>query len=782
MDPMEKTIADIEQMIEDYRDNVLQEKYANSFQKLQEKSEELKKRFQELLEMQKTNNMGNLSWKIFRKFQKTMSSFKKLVFFANRYIRKGGNKVQAEHIALQNKYIHNYVMFEEIKKQIDFYIENGKEVEKEFREKTPYEDIQKSFSKFYINEEQVLIPKQNVAIFEKLVKMRLDMQKVLENTVKQLKEYQEKNIEPETEDLGIIFPSIEDSKSFLLSDKEIDKKIDVYRNQIQDLQGKKGKQKTYQFKMANESYQYVIPIAYKGEFINIISNMSFYVSLKNLRENAKKNEVKKEVSLDSSLLKTMNSYQIKTYLETLLIRMESDKRKPSIEVLNHNGQRKEIPLAYYNEYQKVLVTLIENIYMVHYEDIMMYPVEKQKNILEETITKIESIQMEPTMTINGKEISKLLAPYYVKVLDMLKQLSNPNQIDFNYAETLNSKERLLYFTDMVGKICRMDLQPKLSFEILGEKIEVPVSHLYELNKCKEQIEQLMEEIQYAIDEDKVSNLSDIQQYEYYRRIIQQKMIASKKGPRIEVEYFGYQISIPQKAFESFQECYKRMTLLKDSIDLTAIEEKKKFNVKKVRKPLKDKIKTMSAKTKLKIVSGIASIGFKLSKLSFAAAETFARAGEKIQEKSEDVSITSEKINFCSQFGAVVIPIQNAHVTPAQNTLVSNESENLSKPYPLSESYQKSPCTIVKINIQMPDKSLFSVTYDMDYAQAYVDELLNNGGVIESVGVVPELAEESYKENPQETFNIRLNQLNPAGNNTLLAQEVREKIKENGVIR
>ena len=39
------------------------------------------------------------------------------------------------------------------------------------------------------------------------------------------------------------------------------------------------------------------------------------------------------------------------------------------------------------------------------------------------------------------------------------------------------------------------------------------------------------------------------------RIIQQKMIASKKGPRIEVEYFGYQISIPQKAFESFQECY-----------------------------------------------------------------------------------------------------------------------------------------------------------------------------------------------------------------------------------
>ena len=73
---MKDLLKEIELSILDYQNNVLQGKYADNLQKLQEKLDSLKKTFDEFLELQKTTK---LSWKSNVQFRAAIQYFKILL-------------------------------------------------------------------------------------------------------------------------------------------------------------------------------------------------------------------------------------------------------------------------------------------------------------------------------------------------------------------------------------------------------------------------------------------------------------------------------------------------------------------------------------------------------------------------------------------------------------------------------------------------------------------------------------------------------------------------------
>ena len=823
---MKDLLKEIELSILDYQNNVLQGKYADNLQKLQEKLDSLKKTFDEFLELQKTTK---LSWKSNVQFRAAIQYFKILNLLANHYIRKGKDKELAEFTVLKNKYIQNFTMLEVINKQLEFF-RQGSITEEEFKKKYPKENISQYFLPVTdLNGEKILIPNKNISNFEKFVRMHHDMEKVLKNNLEQLQEYQNKNVEPEVENLGDFSPSDIGFEKFLFTDQEIRSQIETLRNNIQKLQTNEGKQKVYQFTIGSEHYQYVIPVAKKGEFINIISEMALLSSIIKLRSNQIDHKTMTNVAVDNNILNEMNPNQAKSHLENALLRMESDKRKPQIHVFDYNGNEKVIAACFYRDYQKIVSEIIERTFQIHLEEINNLNQQEQISFYENRIAQIEKLKIPPYVLVNGVEISALLTDYYQHAKESINQLKGvPELIDFDYAETLSEKDQLSYYRNAIGMISRSDLSPKLPCNILGNPISIPLRYLISVQKCEEKIKSLKIKRKFSINEKEVLGYSKEMQFVYYGRLIQ-KMHLSKDQPKVTVEAFGEKFEIPKEAFDNFQECVKRMNELKN---LNKQKEMKKFKVKNIKKSLTDKIKKMPSKIKIAIASTFTVGAVLLSSLAALTSSHQNDLGEKIVTVAEEAlnqdfeSLTSsfsqsvfsqsvaenynannkihvqskivnrenenknvskqdekndqelieeqKKIDFCSRFGSVVLPADQAQIF--ENPF------DLTKPLSMKKEFQKTPCTIVKINVRMPNQELFSVPYNTDCAQAYVDELLNNGGILESVGVVSQLSEENYKKYNQETGILTLDQINPIGNNTLLAEEVRETVKEMGVSR
>lgn len=822
--------------IQNYKKNVIDQKYTNDLEELQSLLDNLRRLTDEYFKDNQRNFTEEVKKQIDSEVKEAIDYINLIASETAEFIRKDQSLpgITADVLLSQNAYIKNLSLRDEITRQMNYYEKASLKVRMDYQKhKTEKEFLERFVVLENAEGRRKYIVKECADAYQKLVSMKQNLNLVLRRDLKNLQKLYNRSLkELPPKEMGEIKALDVDPSLRLLSDDEVRVRAQEILKYIHALDNFPGMKESYHFTFEGHDYHVVIPVGKKAAFESKLQELAGLRDVLKERENANQRSFSTEVgasedyidiAIDHSMFDSMTVQQKTSYLQSLMLRIESQKNSQLITVLDANQNEKKIPAYYYRIYMECL-GLLEVLSMTidhRYADSLSD--DDKIRYYCSVMEKIKSSTKEPFVFVNGEKIS---AQYYQsyfeakKAYDRLvssrqistsakepiaiedKLVKNEYMIDEEYVKGLPEKLQLSYYANLIGKIATSNMQPVVVYESFGVKLNVPISLVTTVQECERRALELKELLALQIDQEKVNAKTPEMQFGYYTNLIE-RMRHSKKGPKIRVEAFGESFEIPYECLDSFQECLNQIERLKSTFELA---NKTYIKVEKVKKPMTTKVKEYfkNLSTRVKVALGIAGLtaaaltGFSIGKAqtikdvqpSYEATDDLITRDFSTPDSDVSISqIPKSPINHSTSSDDARIDgwVKNANQTLASRLggtmLLNNEalysSYDSTKPLKMNQGIQNSKATIVLVSIKMADGTLHPVNYTEQDAQTRINELISQGGVVTRVGIVSEPGELDFKQNGYITgfVNIDENSDLTHGGVTNLSKEIQDLLSQ-----
>lgn len=795
-------------MISDYRKDVIEQKYSNNIAELQSLLERLRKLTDEYFKSNQRNFTKEVMERVDSEVKEAIDYINLIASETAEFIRKDNTlpEVAADVLLSQNNYIKNLSLRDEITRQMSYYEKASLKVRTEYKNKTEAE-FQERFAVLENAEgRKKYIVKECAETYQKLSKMKKDLNFVLRNDLKQIRTIYDRYLkEMPSIDLGDIVTQDIDPSLRLLSDEEVRKRAQDILKQVHSFDKFEGVKRKFHFTFEGHDYGVIVPVGKKGEFLKCLEQLAGLRDVLKERENMNQytqtttavgfQEDYIDISIDRATFETMTLQQKLSYLQSLMLRIENQKSDQVITVKDANDKEKMIPAYYFNVYLEclnmfhVLTTSID----LNYLDSL--PFEDKIRYCQIIMEKIRRQGKEPFVTLpNGEQISAQYYQSYVEAKKLYQELiqsrakidaQSPDliednttkreyMIDESYVKELPLKLQLSYYANLIGKIATSNIVPVVVYESFGIKLNIPVNLVTTVQECERRALEIKETLKFVVDPSKVQGKTPEMQFGYYTNLIE-KMRHSNKTPKVVVDAFGESIEIPSDYLNYFQECVKQIEMLKARFEL---QNKTYIKVEKVRKPMTQKVKEYfkNISTRVKVALGFAAItaatitglGIGKAKTTEDAATLFKAANQSTISAEADVPVDdiSDSTNDTNADDDLVNDwVKSANQTMASRlggTVYLNQDQiytsfDSEKALSTHGSVKDSNATIVAVSIKTLDGTMVNINFTEMDAQARIDELVSQGGVIERVGVVSEVGEQSFKQTGHITGFIKVDE-------------------------
>lgn len=710
------------------------------------------------------------------------------------------NEEEKELFLIQNKFIEHATLYEHLEKCIKYLEEVSTHKKSELQSQSQYGVTDAMINDFFVtceNEfgEEVSIVREQAEAYKKFVSIKKNCNQLLAETHKKLEKIYNEQIENmEPIDLGDINPITVSLEDAILTTESLHNGITMLLGEISNLNQEEGRKEKYQFRFNEQDYIALVPIHKKADFENLLQSLASKQMVLNNRnqlpelrnsEHFEVVEEYKDIRIDHQLFSTLTNHQKVSYLQTIMLQIENSNYKNKMDITDIKGHAKQIPAYYYNVYQECIDTLYDLSLDANLYDVKHLSTDGKRNVYQQLMDHLCSIQQYPMVVIDGKNVPARYADKYFEFKKELLALTQPLEldaqkddglhgylIDEDYVKTLNDNLKLSYYSGLIGKASQCPLEPKVGYEAFGVKMHIPVSLLTTVQECERLTKEYMQKNELIINEMEVNARTPEMQFVYYGRIIE-KMRRSTKGPKTKVEAFGESFEIPYECLDTFHECLNRMGDLRRAMNVAhfknnprSAKPRKRYKIKKVRKPfttkVKEAFKKLSYKTKVAIALGVSAVtsfafGFvngyyqNLSSPNLVHEETSVHqvsnsATESVindalnsvatdTDQQIDSWINAAKQSIASHFGST-------YTLKGHNIYLNKDDKD---PKEINEVYQNQVYTIVSVVLDIPGIGVQEVNYQKPSAQTYVDELIQKGAKIVRVSGVAQNAENHYFE-------------------------------------
>lgn len=848
-------IDQMRKAVNDYKKDVINQKYSNDLDELQFLKEDLNRQTQEFFRSNQSQMNPEIMARIDSEMQESMDYVNLIFSETERFIKMDSNlsKVDADVLLAQNTFIRNLSLRDEISVRMKYYEKVSLKEQTRVNKNQPLS----------VADRQRFVPLSNAegrtkdilvdyaTEYQKLVDMKKNLNQLLQKDRNKMQSLYMKQVK---EGLAISLGEIKVAdirpEIRFTSSEEIKKQARYLLLEIQKLDRHPGMKEKFEFIFEGKTYTVLVPLGKKPFFEKALLDLAAYRDVLKEREfmenklQSMKSElqVKEEkyidIKIDEHLLESQTVQQKLSYLQTIMLRIEGITSGNQIEIKDLKGNYKTIPAYYYSVYQDCKERIWEISLTIDEKYVASLTIEQKIDFYERLMERMEFIPWVPKIAIDGKEIPAKYSDKYIKARNTVNRLkmelhlkqntpimigedSNLQEYLINeaYAETLSVDDKIVYYSNLIGKAITCPVEPKVSYEALGVKITIPVSLVNTVKECERNVKMYLEQKKLMINEVEVSSRSPEMQFTYYGRLIE-KMRRSEKGPKIQVEAFSESFEIPFECKDTFYECMKRMEELKQKF---AIQNKKKHKVRKVRKPrfnkVKEYLKKLSNRLKVGFAIGVSVATLAVTSIAAGIAVGRLLVGEKAmseqqQETIATLPLTSDKtINIKEIEGELVDPVVSIHKESALEAR-ANQMDNVSgqildidrvqqmegttkqstndekinqwinaskqsissrfgatfksnngivynsaidkEPKTIRASFANEIFTVTKIVLNVPGEGIKEVNYRMPNAQQIVDDYIQRGAVVIRNSAVAQHSEDNYKQNGIETAYFDLN--------------------------
>ncbi len=563
----DELIAQIKVAIQNYKKNVIEQKYQNNLQEFKDLVNALR---QKLIAFFHRNDVViEEKREIQESLQEPMEYLQMITGETNRLLPAVG---ESEELKNQNRYIRNLTLRDEVLERITLYEQEGK---------NPVQPGAYMVSCSSVTGVSKNILQEHADIYQKLVRMCMELDQMIykDQRLMQNASNEQTDLVP-VHDLGEISSYlIMDPSLRIYTDEQIVTSIEEILKSFQSYQQIPGMKEQYHFQFNGQDYVVNIPIGKRAEFENALRKLAglqetmqerkVFTSPRQLADFQQEEQEFVEIQIDYELLKDMTIQQKVSYLESIMLRVEGIHLGQSIKVLDLRGNEKEISAYYYNIYMDSLELAKRYSFSIDAKYIDSLSAEDQILYYQRFLERIESQLDQPTIVVGGKKIPVRYYRVYMEaqkalqsihVLDKIEQHSMTAEeqalvgytIDEDYVQSLDDAMKLSYYANLIGKACQCNLEPKVMYETFGQKIEISTALVNTVQECERRVREYMDLLDLQINEMEVRGKSAEMQFTYYGKLIE-RMRASKKGPKTKVEAFGESFEIPYECVDTFVE-------------------------------------------------------------------------------------------------------------------------------------------------------------------------------------------------------------------------------------
>lgn len=814
-------LNDITESINRYKKEVIDQKYTNNLSQLADLLAEVRA----LSDLYFQTNHRNMTKEVIEKLDANASQaldyITKITMEMRRFILKDSNlnSEETEMLLAQNLYMKNFTLEYELTRFLGYYETASAEVFNQYRDNKSQRELEERFVVCVDgNDKKKYILREYAESYQKMVKMKKDVTLILYRDLKKLQVLYNNAAETQSPiELGELYAEVTHLDYYLLTEKQIKEKMIYELEKIKELANEPGMKKKYHFLLDGKGFQVIVPTRKKAVFerhLKILSELQNVLKeLDLLKKSSLSNSSQEnlvDIKLDRQMLSEMTLQQRASYLDSIMKRVEGSQSIHMMNVKDYKNETKEIPTFYYSVYEECKERLKRLSFTIDYNYVKQLNDQEKAQYYKKIMDSIAQSNKEPFVMIDNVRVSADYYKLYMNAYTAFTALTrNPRisyntetrsyddktinreyKIDESYVETLSDELKLSYYANLIGKIAMLRMTPIVVYESFGVKLNIPINLISTVQECERRALRIKEKIRGS----EIHTKSPEMQYSYYGEMIE-KMKASNKVPKIMVEAFEEQFEIPLEYQASFEECIKRMEDLTNKINRNG----KRRKVKKIRKSITKRVQEFWGNkiNRVKTVVGIGAVigavlvaGYSLGNLKKSASPAESINVEQNIEDNKNVSdstinynvkipkksyaMENEKIDqlafnanqsLASSFGAVIRLNQ-------ENISISHN--DFSNAMPIYQSFQNDLATVVKISIRNPDNSISVINFFEENAQQRVNQLLEQGGIIESVGIVASKAEQNYSQTGDITGYIKIdsNTNLTSGETTNLSQHIK----------
>ena len=810
--------------INQYKKNVIDQKYENNLAELHTLLIDLGNLSDRYFQENRSNFTKEVIETLDSNASQAIDYIRKISNEMKHFILKDSNlnAADAESLLAQNNYIKNLSLNYEIQRMLGYY----EKASLEALEKSDQREFEERFVICIdVEGNRHYILREHAEAYQKMVEMEKNISQILFRDLSKFQSlYNKKLEEKKTIDLGELSADVTHLEYYLLTENQIKEMMVSELKEIRKLSEESGMKEKYHFIIDGKGFQVIIPIGKKPIFEKHIQTLAELQSaLKEQKEFLNVPDVLVDIQIDYPLLTKMTLHQKQSYLKSIMQRIENSQSSHMVTVHDYKNENKVIPVVYYSVYEEckrvfdhLSMTIDEN-YVNSLND------ESKIQYYETIIDHIKKSTKEPFVMVDNVRVCAEYYKHYMNAVSALNSLrknekssqqsdpiSHENEtgyreyeINESYVQTLSDELKLSYYANLIGRIATTSMGPAVVYESFGVKLNIPIGFVPTVQECERRALELKEKMVFQIRESKVHLRSPEMQYSYYGELIE-KMKYSDKEPKIAVEAFGEKFEIPLACQDSFEDCVSRMESLTSKIG----HAKRRRKIKKVKKSVTKKAQEFWKKktNRVKLILGIgvlvgvgaisASIYGKqknVDNVSSIARNTSIEQSiddMKVSDQAntinnnlyfkipeESSSFDHDRINqlafnanqsLASSFGAVI---------KLNNEKISITAHDFSNATSIDQVFQNDLATIVKISVRMPDQSLTVKNFFDENAQQEVNQLIEQGGMIESVGIVALGAEQDYYKTGDITGYIQIDENTnlTSGGTTKLSQDVSDYV-------
>ncbi|MCI8575902.1 MAG: hypothetical protein HFI09_05470 [Bacilli bacterium] len=648
----------IKEDILNYKKNVIEQKFPNDLAELQSLKESLNRQTEDFFKENQRNMTPEMWERLNSEARESIDYVNLISSETERFIKMDQSLTQqdADVLLAQNNFIKNLSLRDELQVQMNYYEKASLKYRTGLVNQYGESAIGNAFISCTNAEGRTKLIKTDYAQeYQKLSDMKANLNKILQNDRKKLYSlYNKQAKDMPVKDLGEIKAGAIRPELQILSNEEIRKQAQLLLLNVQKLDQLPGLKEKFQFTFEGKVYQVLVPIGKKAYFENALKDLGTYRDILKGRQEIAENQkhfsqnaegptvIDKydDIQIDYTMLRNLTTQQKVSYLQTIMLQIENSSSKVPIEVTDIKGNTKRIPVYYYNVYQECINIIYDLSLDLNQYNIDELSGEHKEQVYTQLMNRICSIHQSPMVVIDGRNVPAKYADKYLTLKNDLQTLmSQPLGIGMNgkddreddalrgylidesYVATLNDNLKLSYYSNLIGKASQCPIEPKVGYEAFGVKMQVPVSLLTTVQECERLTREYMEKNDLIINEMEVNARTPEMQFVYYGRIIE-KMRRSSKGPKTKVEAFGESFEIPYECLDTFHECLNRINDLKRVMNISRFrnntrnqQPRRRYQVKRVRKPfttkVKEAFKKLSYKTKAALALGVAVASFAL---------------------------------------------------------------------------------------------------------------------------------------------------------------------------
>lgn len=831
---LKNQIQEIEKEFQEYRQNVVAEKYRDNLDEFEHLLEKAHKAMDKFVEDHKIHMTPEDMERVISASHECVdyieNNYKMMKEIIGRDRSISG--ATADYLWAKNLIVKHMLLREEVKKNLLYIEKISYQMRTDYLKTHSLEQLNEKFVTISNSQGMPrIIAHEYAEKFESMTKMSSDLLLLLQQDLKKLQDLYNSYAEKKDPiDLGIISSSFSNEKDNLLSDEQLDQEEKKTVDLLHKLLSVNGLKEKIKFSFEGKEYTVLISSGQKFKFLDNLSSLAYLRSIKKARKEVvqteevsmKIDEDLVEVKIDHGMIETMTNQQATSYLQSIMLRIENMKSMNLLSVYDATYNKKQVPALYINEYEDCKRLLQEIAFRVDKQYLSTLSLVDKEKYYHKLMYQITKSDRKPRMLVNGVEIPIIYYKSYIfchnalqskelkEVVETQKRIgASPDPliieekpyhseyvIDEDYVKRLDEKRQLSYYANMIGKIASSGITPTVVYESFGVKLEIPVLYVTMVQECERRASELKETLSYKIDEELVSSKSLPEQNRYYRDLIR-RISNSDKKPKITVDYKGMPLEIPEAYLSTYKECVNRLEELQKRIPaFQPTKPEKSYKVKKVRKPITQKVKDFLKKIPNRVKVALDAVATAATVVtSFVAGYQMgskhveepveAPVAIDISDLSSSYNVDEENINEAndkidqwaeavtqsavSQFGTTF--------TLNENAMVHTDPYDLSNPKPIYSGFQKSLCSIVNISIKMPDGTIQDVNFTRENAQNLVNDLISQGGVVETVGFVAEEAEAHYRESGLPTGYITLDKVKIDTRSTDLSSQIMDYLSQ-----